>query len=46
MKVTNIQGHNVHWQAMIFGKIYFFATDVEGTLYMVRVNKDGTLDIL
>lgn len=46
MKTTNIQGHHVHWQAMIFGKIYFFATDVEGELYMLRVDKDGSLNIL
>lgn len=46
MKTTNIQGHNVHWQAMIFEKIYFFATDVEGEVYMIKVNRDGTLDIL
>lgn len=46
MKTTLIQGHRVHWQAVILNKVYFFATDVEGTVYMLKVNRDGTLDIL
>jgi len=46
MKITNVQGHQVNWQAIIWGKLYLFATDVEGTLYMLKVNTDGTLDIL
>jgi hypothetical protein len=46
VKTTNIEGHNIHWQAIIFGKLYFFATDVEGTTYMLKVNTNGNLDIL
>jgi hypothetical protein len=46
MKVTDIHGHQVEWQAIIFGKVYFFARDVEGVLYMLKVNPDGTLEIL
>lgn len=46
MKTTDVSGHNVHWQAVIWGKVYFFATDVEGTMYMLKVNIDGSLDIL
>lgn len=46
MKTTDIQGHKVHWQAVIWNKVYLFATDVEGTIYMIKVNEDGTIDIL
>lgn len=46
MKTTDVAGHNVNWQAVIWGKVYFFATDVEGTWYMLKVNIDGSLDIL
>ena len=46
MKTTDILGHAVHWQCVIMKRVYLFATDVEGTVYMLKVNEDGTLDIL
>lgn len=46
MRTTDIMGHSVHWQCVLFKRVYFFATDVEGTVYMLKVNPDGTLDIL
>lgn len=46
MKTQDIMGHQVHWQCVLFGKFYMFATDVEGTVYMLKVNEDGSLDII
>lgn len=46
MKTTNFLGHMVHHQAIIFGQFYLFATDVEGTVYMIKVLEDGSLEIL
>lgn len=46
MRTTELMGHHVHHSATIFGKVYFFAYDIEGTCYMLKVNADGTLDIL
>ena len=46
MKVRNVGGHRVYHTAILFGKMYMFAYDGEGVTYMIKVNADGTLDIL
>lgn len=46
MKTTDIENHNIHWQGIIWGKLYFFAIDPYGTTYMLKVNNEGHLEIV
>jgi len=46
MRTVNVHGFRVQHQAVIFGKVYCFCIDVDGVYFMVKVNDDGTLDIL
>ena len=46
VRTTNINGYQVQWEAVLFGKQYLFCIDVEGTYYMIKVGSDGTFDIL
>jgi hypothetical protein len=46
MRTVDVNGYRVQHSAMIWGKLYYFCIDVEGVYFMMRVNSDGTLDIL
>jgi hypothetical protein len=46
MKTVNVEGYRIQHSCILFGKTYLFAIDVEGTYYMIKVNDDGTFDIL
>jgi hypothetical protein len=46
MRTVDVNGYRVQHSAVLFGKLYYFCIDVEGTYYMIKVQEDGTLDIL
>jgi hypothetical protein len=46
MRTVDVNGYRVQHSAVIFGKLYYFCIDVEGVYFMMKVNSDGTLDIL
>lgn len=46
MRTVDVNGYRVQHVAELFGKVYYFCIDVEGVYYMIRVESDGTLEIL
>lgn len=46
MRTVDVNGYRVQHSAFLFGKLYYFCIDVEGAYYMIKVQPDGTLDIL
>lgn len=46
MRTQDVAGHRVQWEAVLFGKRYLFAIDIEGVYYMLKVKDDGTLEVL
>lgn len=46
MRTADVGGFRVQHSAIIFGKLYYFCLDVNDTYFMVKVNEDGSLDVL